>query len=213
MVKDNPMKHNTNRLSEVRCGQAHPLLHWLGRFVFWLTGWKAQGPVPPYPKYVAIFGPHTSYWDLPVSMMMTFVLGIAGNWMGKHTVFFWPLGWVLRRVGGIPIERSSHYDTVQQVVDIFNRRERLILALAPEATTHKTSYWKSGFYHIALRANVPVVLGFFDYKRKVCGNGGTIYLTGDVEADLAKIRDFYATVTPRFPEKRSEVRFREQDGK
>ena len=185
-------------------------LHWLGRFIFWVIGWKIEGEEPNLAKYVLIVAPHTSNWDLPLCITGSCVIRIRGSWLAKHTVFWWPLGAILRYFGGIPLDRSRPHHIVAQAMEEFTKRDKLILALAPEGTRAKTEYWKSGFYYIAHKANVPLVLCFADYKRKVGGFGPTIHLTGDVDADMAKIRAFYDAVTPKHPELRSPVRLREQ---
>ncbi len=194
-----------------RIGETTPLLYPVAKFIFWVTGWRAQGPPPPYPKFVAIFGPHTIFWDAPLGAVMSFVLRVKGNWFVKSSAFIWPFSIVLRKVGAIPVDRDANYNRVDMAVEEFRRRDRIILAIAPEGTRKPLDHWKSGFYHIAVKAEVPIVMCFFDYERKVCGNGGTLWPTGDVDVDMAKIRAFYETVTPARPENRSEVRLREQD--
>jgi hypothetical protein len=193
-----------------RIGQASIVLHWVSRFALWVLGWKVQGPRPPFERYVAIFGPHTSYWDAPIAIFMSFVLRVKGNWLGKHTIFRWPFGYLFRAIGGIPVERSAHHNFVDEAVRVFAENERIILALAPEGTRKCTDHWKSGFYHIAVQAKVPIVLAFFDFERKLTGNTGVVlYPTGDILADLERIREVYDAITPRHPERRSAVRFRE----
>lgn len=198
-------------LRQVRAGQVNILFHWLGRLVAWCIGWRVQGPVPEFPKYVVVFAPHTSNWDLVLALMVSFVLRVKGNFLAKHTVFWPPLSWLLAFLGGISVDRRSSRSRVDQAVDAFQRYPRLVLAVAPEGTRKYTDHWKSGFYHIAVRAQVPIVLLFLDYNRRVGGNGMTIHPSGDAEADLAKIRAFFETVTPRKPENRGEVRFRDSD--
>jgi 1-acyl-sn-glycerol-3-phosphate acyltransferase len=195
-------------IQRTRKGRVNIFAHWLGCFVFWIFGWKAQGPPPPHAKYVALFAPHTSYWDLPVAMAMTFVLRVRGNYMAKDTVFRGPLGWLLRILGGIAIERSHKHNTVEQVLEVIRDNEQCIFAITPEGTRKKVEYWKTGFYQIALQANIPIVLAFLDYKHRAGGNGGTFWPSGDVEADLRKIQAFYDKVTPRNPERWSPPRFR-----
>lgn len=185
-------------------------LHWLGRLIFWVIGWRIVGQEPNIAKYVVIVAPHTSNWDLPLCISGSCVIRIRASWLAKHTVFWWPLGSVLRYFGGIALDRSKAHHIVKQAVEEFSKRDRMVLALAPEGTRAKTEFWKSGFYYIALKANVPLVLCFADYGRKVGGFGPTIHLTGDVDADMAVIRNFYDAVTPRHPELRSPARLREQ---
>lgn len=187
------------------------LLHAIGRLVMWAIGWRIEGEEPDLAKYVVIVAPHTTNWDLPLFLFASFVVRIKGNWLGKHTIFWWPLGWLLRAFGGIPLNRTSSRNLVQQVVDEFNARERMILGLAPEGTRSKMPYWRSGFYHIALQAKVPIVLIFADYGRKVCGWGPIIHPTGDISADMDRIRDFCGKITPCRPDRVGPMRLREED--
>jgi len=186
------------------------ILHLIGRLVMWAAGWRIEGKEPDLAKYVVIVAPHTSNWDLPLFLFASFVERIKGDWLGKHTVFWWPLGPVLRAFGGIPLDRGSSRNLVQQVVDEFNARDRMILGLAPEGTRSRMPYWRSGFYHIALQAQVPIVLIFADYGRKVCGWGPTIYPTGDITADMDQIRGFCSTITPLRPDQVGPMRLREE---
>lgn len=183
---------------------------WLGRFVSWITGWHLEGEEPNCSKFIGVVAPHTSNWDLPIAMMGMFIYRIQANFAVKHTIFWWPLGPILRYLGAIPVERSTHHSMVQQLVAAFKTRDSLVLGIAPEGTRARTECWKSGFYHIAHEAGVPLVLCYIDYKRKHYGCGPTIFLTGDVDADMARVAAFYATVTPRFPELMGPVRIKEQ---
>jgi 1-acyl-sn-glycerol-3-phosphate acyltransferase len=197
-------------LEEPNIGQWNKYLKWIGLLISKMIGWKIQGPPPPFPKYVAIFAPHTALRDAPVGMMVSLALGIRGNFLAKDTAFIGPIGWILRFFGGLPVDRSINHNMVDQAVQAFKENDHVILAIAPDATRKPTEYWRSGFYYIALKAEVPIVLAYFDYKRKMAGNSGIyIYPTGDSEADMAKIRAFYDTITPRVPKNRSKVRFRD----
>lgn len=199
----------TRDVQRVRSGRVNIFAHWLGWLVYcWILGWKVQGPNPPYPKYVAIFAPHSSYWDMPIGLAMSFVMRIRGNWMGKNGIFRGPAGPFFRWLGGIAIERGHHHNMVEQMVAVFNHNDECVLGITPEGTRKQVEYWKSGFYQIALKANVPIVLAFLDFKRHLGGYGGVVWPTGDVEADLEKIRRFYDTITPRHESARSPIRFR-----
>lgn len=112
-------------------------------------------------------------------------------WMGKHTLFRWPFGPLFKWLGGIPIERSSAHGVVEQTVDAFSQHERLVIGIPPEGTRSKVSRWKTGFYHIAYKAKVPIVLGFVDFPTKTGGFGPLFAPTGDLEADLKEIQHFY----------------------
>jgi len=191
----------------------HPWLQAIGRAYYRLSGWRLEGQMPNYAKSVVIVGPHTSNWDFIVFLMGSFVLGIRGQWLGKDTIFWGPLGWLFRRLGGIPLDRNSSHDLVTQAVEALRNSSEMTLVLAPEGTRKKSNHWKSGFYYFALGAGVPIVMAYADFARKTAGIGGEVWPTGDVDADLAKIRAFYDGVTPRHPEDRSEVRFHDRASK
>lgn len=166
-----------------------------------MIGWRKEGSLPHIPKYVIILAPHTSNWDLPIGLAIAFALKLKGYWLGKDDLFRWPFHGFFRWLGGIPIDRSKSSDIVVQMVQVFKERANLTMILTPEGTRKKVTYWKSGFYHIARCANVPIVLAFLDYLRKAGGVGPVFYPTGDIEADMEYIRAFYATVTGKHPEK------------
>ncbi|MBI3789285.1 MAG: lysophospholipid acyltransferase family protein [Gemmatimonadetes bacterium] len=165
------------------------LVRWLGR----LAGWKVEGQLPDLPKYVLIGAPHTSNWDFILFLWAQAALRFSPTWLGKHTIFFWPLGVLWRRLGGVPVERGARLNVVDQVVERFNAADRMILVISPEGTRRKTRAWKSGFYHIARGAGVPVVPGSLDFPTRTVRIGTPVYLTGDMEVDLAPFRAFYAS--------------------
>ena len=181
------------------------LMRWLALLVLKLTGWKAEGQKPELPKYVIIAAPHTSNWDFVYIVCLSFVYRIKPRIMVKNTWFFWPLGPVFRWLGAVPIDRSRSTKVVGQSIEAFQQQEELILAVAPSGTRKKVSNWKTGFYHIANGANVPMVLGFLDYRRKRGGFGPTIQPSGDIHGDMAKISNFYQDITGRHPKKKSPV--------
>ena len=179
------------------------------RLVLWLIGWRTEGEWPrDVRKGVLVVAPHTSNWDFPIMLALALALRIKATWMGKHTLFRPPFGWIFRLMNGLPIDRTGRNNMVDQVVAAFRDRDRMILAVLPEGTRKRTTYWKSGFYHIANGAQVPMVLGFADYGRKVGGIGPTIMPSGDIEADMDKIRAFYSTMKGKRPEQFGEVRVR-----
>lgn len=190
--------------------QLHPCLRAIGRAYYRLTGWRLEGAMPGYAKSVIIVAPHTSNWDFLVFLMGSFILGVRGQWIGKHTIFVGPLGWLFRKLGGIPLDRTSSHDLVEQAVAALNESTAMTLVLAPEGTRSKSDHWKSGFYHFARGAGVPILMAYADYRTKTAGIGPELWPTGNVEEDLEKIRTFYAGITPKYPEHRSEVRFRER---
>jgi 1-acyl-sn-glycerol-3-phosphate acyltransferase len=129
------------------------------------------------------------------------------HYLGKHTLFRFPFGWFFRATGGIPVDRGEQHDLVATLSRAFAERSRLWLGVAPEGTRARRDHWKSGFYHIALGAKVPVLLSFLDAGRRECGLGGLVELSGDAERDLAMIRAFYADKKGIRPERASEIRF------
>jgi 1-acyl-sn-glycerol-3-phosphate acyltransferase len=170
------------------------------------AGWTIRLAQPVPERCVAIFYPHTSNWDTIVGLVARPVIGIPIGFIGKHTLFRWPLGPLLTRWGGVPVNRSEPGDFVERIADEFVARREFRLAIAPEGTRSHTGYWKSGFYRIARAAGVPVALGYLDYPTREIGVGGYIELTGDVEADMAGIRAFYAGKRGRHPEKQGPIR-------
>jgi len=165
-----------------------------------LTGWKFEGSVPDEPKFVIIVAPHTSNWDFPLGVMALFSLGFRVSFLGKHTIFRWPFGIFVRWLGGIPVERSIKRDRVTESIAAFNAAEKLILAIAPEGTRKLVPRWKSGFYHVADGARVPIVPVVFDFGRKVVGICPPFFTTGDMEADMPVIKQHFAGAVARHPE-------------
>ncbi len=172
-----------------------------------LVGWTlVDEPAERPPKYVLIGAPHTSNWDFPIGMLGLIGLGVKRNWVGKHTLFRPPLGWLMRALGGVPLDRTKRHNFVEQVVAAFHASDEMVIALTPEGTRSYTPGWKTGFYYIALGAGVPIILGFIDYPRRSLGLGPVFRPSGDLDADLERIRDFYADKTGKRPENKSEIR-------
>lgn len=184
---------------------------WIGRSFLWAAGWKIDGERPPIDRYVIIAAPHTSNWDMPFMLAMAFVYDIPVRWMGKHTLFKPPFGVLFERLGGIPIVRHRPGGVVEQMVEHFKNNESLVLMVPAEGTRSHVSHWKSGFYHIARAADVPVVLSYLDFGRKVGGIGPSLKLTEDLRSDMDKIRAFYAGIKGLRPENVGVVRLREED--
>ena len=177
------------------------LVRWLSVFFLWINGWRTEGQLPVIPKFVLVVAPHTSNWDFPYGLFIVFILRAKIYWLGKEAIFRIPLKRFFKWLGGIPIDRSKSSNVVAQSIKRFHENERLILAIAPAGTRKKVKKWKTGFYHIATGANVPIVLGFLDYRRKVGGIGPVIYPTGDFEADIKTIRAFYGGIIGKYPDK------------
>jgi 1-acyl-sn-glycerol-3-phosphate acyltransferase len=177
----------------------------LARWLLRMFGWRLEGGPHLPPRFVLIAAPHTTNWDAVVMLLAAYAFRIRMSWFLKHTWFRWPMGILLRALGGFPIDRRSAHNVVAQVVDRFRDREALIVTVPPEGTRRRTEYWKTGFYHIALGASVPIVFGYLDYARKVAGIGRAIFPSGDIEADFALFREFYDGVTPLYPELKGPV--------
>lgn len=183
----------------------------IGRGFLSAAGWKMTGERPSVDRYVMIAAPHTSNWDLPFMLAMAFVYDIPVRWMGKHTLFSPPWGRLFKRLGGIPIVRHRAGGVVEQMVRHFEQNESLVLMVPAEGTRSHVEYWKSGFYHIARAANVPVVLSYLDFGTKTGGIGPSVQLTGDIVADMDKIRAFYAGIRGLRPHNVGVIRLREED--
>ena len=171
----------------------------LGSSFLKLTGWDVEGETPNLHKYVMILAPHTSSWDLIYILAVMYALGLKIYWFGKKEIFLWPLGGFFKWLGGIPIDRSSRHNVVQQTTTIIQSREQIIIGVSPEGTRSNTQYWKTGFYYIAHKTQIPLVFAFLDFSCKVGGLGPTMNPTGDIEEDMKTIRRFYSGITAKYP--------------
>ncbi len=169
-------------------------------------GWRVEGAAPAIPKYVLIGAPHTSNWDFVLALLAKAALGIRFRWIGKDSLFRWPFGGFMRWLGGIPVNRRWRSNFTDFMAEQFRASRELIVVITPEGTRSRTEHWKSGFYYLALRAGVPIVLGFVDYRRKILGIGPVLVPTGNIDADMAPIREFYADKQGLYPQKKGEVR-------
>ena len=170
------------------------LMHWLARLALRLTGWRIIGGAPVTPKYVLIGAPHTSNWDFPIGLLVCFAMRLEAYWMGKHTLFPPLLGGFMRWLGGIPVNRARAGNLVAATIATFKQHERLAIAIPPEGTRSQVARWKTGFYHIAVGAEVPIALGFIDFGRKTAGFKGQFDPTGDIDTDLPAIQAVYAGI-------------------
>jgi 1-acyl-sn-glycerol-3-phosphate acyltransferase len=171
----------------------------LARRLFQLLGWRFEGEFPDEPKLVAIVAPHTSNWDFPLGLLAKWALRLELSWLGKDTLFRPPFGFLMRRLGGIAVNRRASNNVVDQMIDVFHARERLVLVIAPEGTRKKVAEWKSGFLHIARGAGVPILLIGFDWRRRVIRLGPAVLPRDDTDAQMQEIRDMYAGVTGKHP--------------
>ena len=172
---------------------------WLGRTTLAAMGWRLHGQLPDQPRLVVVAAPHTSNWDFVLAMAAAFALGVEIRWLGKHSLFRPPVGAVMRWLGGIAVDREVRSGVVAQSAAALRAQERMLLCVAPEGTRSKVRQWKSGFYHIAREAGVPICLCYLDYPRRILGLGPVLVPGDDAEADLAAIRAFYQPFRGRRP--------------
>ena len=180
--------------------ELQPIISAVCRLCLALRGWKLQGQPPTARKYVMITVPHTSNWDFPLALAMAFVYRFEMRWMGKDSLFSGWRGPVMRWLGGIPIDRTSRNNVVADTIAAFKASTHLIIAIPPEGTRSKVDKWKTGFYYIALGAEVPIALAFLDYQRKIGGFLATFLPTGDIEKDFVNIRAFYTGIAGKYAE-------------
>jgi len=171
-----------------------PLLTRFSRWILRIAGWKLHGEMPSHcPKSVIIAAPHTSNWDFPYTLLAAFALGLNINWMGKIQIFRFPFNGLMCWLGGIPVDRSKSSNTVSASADALRQAlGELHLVIPPEGTRSQSRIWKTGFYYIALEAQVPIVLGFLDFGSKTAGLGPAFIPTGNFESDMVSIKNFYA---------------------
>ncbi len=169
-----------------------PLLRGISIVLLQVMGWKTRGEPLDHQRCVLIGAPHTSNWDFPLMLMVVLKLKLRVFWMGKHTLFPFPFGWLMKWLGGIPIDRSASHNVVNETVRQYAENDQLIVLVPPEGTRAKVAKWKSGFYHIANLAEVPILLGYVDASKKEAGFADFFQPTGNSEKDIAEIRAFYA---------------------
>ncbi len=171
-----------------------PMLRGIARWGLRINGWRVEGSLPvDAQRCVLIAAPHPSNWDRPYTRRAAFALELHARWMGKHTIFSWPFRTIMQWLGGIPVDRRQASNTVAASIAALRGADRpLQLIVPPEGTRRRTRHWKTGFWHIAMGADVPIVLAYMDYERKLCGLGPALRPSGDIEADMRVIRAFYA---------------------
>ncbi len=163
--------------------------------VFKMFGWELEKNLPPGKKFVIIAAPHTSNWDFLFFILYVWSVGRKIRWGGKDTLFKPPFGFILKWLGGIPIDRSKKNNFVTRMVEEMNKNEEFVLTITPEGTRSAAKRWRTGFYYIAVGANVPIALGYIDYKNKLLGVGKYFYPSGNIEEDMVLIKDFYKGIT------------------
>jgi 1-acyl-sn-glycerol-3-phosphate acyltransferase len=175
--------------------------HWLGTATLKLMGWRYRGQFPCHAKMIIAVAPHTSNWDFVLGLAVAFNLRLKISFFGKHSIFIPPFDRLLRRWGGIPVERSKTHGVVDNMAEKMRQAEQMVLCLSPEGTRSPIAPWKTGFLHIAHKANVPVFLVAFDYKKKLIEFGPTHKISDNTQLELNKIYEHYQNVQGKFPEK------------
>jgi len=180
---------------------------------YWaVSRWKLRlEPLPAEGVGILIGAPHTSNWDFILMLAITWRAGVSAKFLGKHTLFRGPFGPLMRALGGIPVDRRDPRGLVEDIVGRVRAGERFYLVVTPKGTRSKVAYWKSGFYRIARDTDLPITLGFVDRTTMTTGLGTTFKLTGNVRADMDRVRDFYADKAGLKPENRTEPRLPHED--
>lgn len=174
--------------------------------------WKYEGTVPPDESFVAIGAPHTSNWDFVVFLAVLWEFRVRAGFLGKDTLFRWPLGILMRRLGGIPVNRARPLGVIDEAVAAFGKTRPMILVIAPESTRGRTPYWRSGFHRIAAAAEVRILPAFVDRSERRAGFGKPIPVTGDLANDMNNIRSYYRSKFETEPENMGPIRLRSEDG-
>jgi 1-acyl-sn-glycerol-3-phosphate acyltransferase len=187
---------------KIEINQIKNMLKLIAQWYFKWIAWKIEGSIPPdIKKCVIVAAPHTSNYDYPITISVFYILGIPVRFLGKKQLFSFPLGILMRATGGIAVDRSKKNNLVEYMIRLFEENESLFLLIPPEGTRSAVNEWKTGFYRVAEAAQVPIVLGYLDYKKKIAGFGNIFYPTGDLEKDMKEIKAFYKNITPKYPEK------------
>ena len=176
-----------------------------------MTGWKPDGARPAPRQYVLIAAPHTTNWDFAYLLAFAEYFEIKLSWMGKDTLFRGPTGAIMRALGGIPVRRHKRENLVMAMARIFDEHEEIGLAVPAEGTRRRVEYWKSGFYHIAVTAGVPIVMSYLDYDKKLGGFGPAFQPSGDIGKDMDAVRAFYDGKKGKYPNSFGPVRLLEED--
>jgi 1-acyl-sn-glycerol-3-phosphate acyltransferase len=180
----------------------------LAKMILKKISWKLDVSYQEAKSYVLVGAPHTSNLDFIFTMLLIYATGIKMNWIAKDSLFRWPFGSIFRRLGGIAVNRKSRNEFVRQMVAAFDQNKNLVVAISPEGTRSKANYWKTGFYYIALAAQVPIVMGYIDYEKKILGIGPSFYPTGDIKKDFEQIKRFYSDKKGKYPGKQGTIKLR-----
>ena len=182
----------------------------ISKIILKLAGWNLTVVLPEEKKFVLIGAPHTSNWDFPLALLTFWTLDLKIYWVGKIQMFWGPLHYLFTFLGGIPVDRSSSHGFIEQIAKRFDQADEMVLAIAPEGTRSKTDYWKSGFYHIATSANVPICLAYIDYSRRTLGFTRLLYPSGDIDQDIGVIAEFYKDIKGKRPDNQGPIRLQKK---
>ncbi|MGD8621967.1 MAG: lysophospholipid acyltransferase family protein [Anaerolineales bacterium] len=186
------------------------LSYWVARILIAITGWQISGTIPEGKKFIFVGAPHTSNWDFMFMLLTSWIFRLKVSFMGKDALFRGPLGWVMRSLGGIPIDRSSHSGVVDQMVTRFNNADRLVVVVTPGGTRGYSDHWKSGFYWIAYKAHIPLICASIHYAKKRVHAGLSFVPTGNLRADMDRIRAFYEQGEGLYPHQAAEIRLKDE---
>lgn len=176
------------------------LLNRIASNALWRSRWTIRGELPPQPKFILAVAPHTSNWDFFVGIAVMFALNLKVSFLGKASIFRWPIKSFLTAIGGIGVDRSHSHGVVGQIVDEFQNKEQFVLGLAPEGTRSKTVEWRTGFLHIAKQANVPVVPVSFDFIKKEIRFHPIVVITGNIDQELIAFKQIFSHVCAKNPQ-------------
>lgn len=182
----------------------------LAKSVLNLCGWKLGGAPPRLDKYIVVAAPHTSWWDGFWMIAFAWSWGLRVHWLGKASLATGPLGWIPRKFGIIPVERSAPQQLVAEIARQFDAREEMVLSMPPEGTRGRREYWKSGFLRIAAAAGVPLCLSYLDYDAREAGFGPCFMPGDDMVADMDRVRAFYKASWAKYPSQFTPPRLRDE---
>jgi 1-acyl-sn-glycerol-3-phosphate acyltransferase len=181
------------------------ILRFISGAVLRFRGWRVEGSRPAAPRFVVVAAPHTSAWDVPLMLAAALQVGIRLHWLGASSYFRRPVTGLLRWLGGVPIDRGRTASRVERSAQLMGSYDRIGVAISPEGSRNLVPHWRTGFYHLAVAAEVPIVLTSLDYRRKRATIGPALMPTGDIEADIARIRAFYDGVEGRYPDQQGPI--------
>ncbi len=175
------------------------MANFIPKLIFKIAGWKAVGQAPPLKKYIVVGAPHTSNWDFVFGLCAWKLYGMKPRYLIKREFYVFPLNLLFKATGGLAVDRSKNNSLTDSIVEMFAKREEFVVIFPPEGTRKLVQRWKTGFYYVALRSKLPIVLGAMDYKLKQTHLSEAFYPTGDIEKDFEFFREFFRNVTPCNP--------------